>query len=196
MCYWLCVMNVLWFAWQRRTFSLIITFLMICHCLDFFLLWECTLSKVQISASFDASPSKLKHVAQLFSSASGFIHQMFSCTFSVLLSRGLYLTSIFYRDDNVLVTSEDQIPIVEVEDSYSSSLMQDFLWFTKVDKQTDRKRDSKKIDRKKHSTINFDIYLRQLLTNCQPINIITMLLIKIKSGQNKSTFEYPSVKNT
>lgn len=52
---------------------------------------------------------------------------------SVFPSRGLYLTSIFYRDDNVLVTSEDQIPIVEVEDSYSSSLMQDFLWFTKVD---------------------------------------------------------------
>ncbi|KAF3704505.1 Ankyrin repeat and fibronectin type-III domain-containing protein 1 [Channa argus] len=48
------------------------------------------------------------------------------------LKRGLYLTSIFYRDDNVLVTPEDQIPIVEVEDSYSSSLMQDFLWFTKL----------------------------------------------------------------
>ncbi|KAJ8364191.1 hypothetical protein SKAU_G00130220 [Synaphobranchus kaupii] len=48
------------------------------------------------------------------------------------LKRGLYLTSIFYRDDNVLVTPEDQIPIVEIEDSYSSSLMQDFLWFTKV----------------------------------------------------------------
>lgn len=49
------------------------------------------------------------------------------------LSRGLYLTSILYRDDNILVTSEDQIPIVEVEDCYSSSLVQDFLWFTKVD---------------------------------------------------------------
>ncbi|XP_049916701.1 ankyrin repeat and fibronectin type-III domain-containing protein 1 isoform X1 [Epinephelus moara] len=48
------------------------------------------------------------------------------------LKRGLYLTTILYRDDNVLVTPEDQIPIVEVEDSYSSSLMQDFLWFTKV----------------------------------------------------------------
>ncbi|XP_059180611.1 ankyrin-repeat and fibronectin type III domain-containing 1 [Centropristis striata] len=48
------------------------------------------------------------------------------------LKRGLYLTSILYRDDNVLVTPEDQIPIVEVEDSYPSSLMQDFLWFTKV----------------------------------------------------------------
>lgn len=56
--------------------------------------------------------------------------------FAVFLSpsRGLYLTSIFYRDDNILVTSEDQIPIVEVEDSFSASLMQDFLWFTKVDK--------------------------------------------------------------
>lgn len=30
------------------------------------------------------------------------------------------------------MTAEDQIPIVEVDDSYSSSLMQDFLWFTKV----------------------------------------------------------------
>lgn len=30
------------------------------------------------------------------------------------------------------MTAEDQVPIVEVDDSYSSSLMQDFLWFTKV----------------------------------------------------------------
>ncbi|XP_077482639.1 ankyrin repeat and fibronectin type-III domain-containing protein 1 isoform X1 [Stigmatopora argus] len=48
------------------------------------------------------------------------------------LKRGLYLTSIFYRDDSILVTPEDQIPIVEVEDSYPSSLVQDFLWFMKV----------------------------------------------------------------
>ncbi|XP_041133819.1 ankyrin repeat and fibronectin type-III domain-containing protein 1-like isoform X1 [Polyodon spathula] len=48
------------------------------------------------------------------------------------LKRGLYLTSIFYRDDNILVTQEDQIPIMEIDDSYSSSLVQDFLWFSKV----------------------------------------------------------------
>ncbi|KAJ8347215.1 hypothetical protein SKAU_G00286160 [Synaphobranchus kaupii] len=48
------------------------------------------------------------------------------------LKRGLYLTSIFYREDKIFVTSEDHIPMVEIEDSYSSSLMQDFLWFTKV----------------------------------------------------------------
>lgn len=39
---------------------------------------------------------------------------------------------MFYHKDSLLVTAEDQIPIVEVDDSYSSSLMQDFLWFTKV----------------------------------------------------------------
>lgn len=39
---------------------------------------------------------------------------------------------MFYHKDSLLVTAEDQIPIVEVDDSYGSSLMQDFLWFTKV----------------------------------------------------------------
>ncbi|XP_030626060.1 ankyrin repeat and fibronectin type-III domain-containing protein 1 [Chanos chanos] len=47
------------------------------------------------------------------------------------LKRGLYLTAVLYRDDSVLVTPEEQLPIVEVDDSYSS-LTQDFLWFTKV----------------------------------------------------------------
>ncbi|XP_029954749.1 ankyrin repeat and fibronectin type-III domain-containing protein 1 [Salarias fasciatus] len=64
-----------------------------------------------------------KSLRHLFQNTSKFVKS---------LKRGLYLTSIFYRDDNVLVTPEDQIPIVEIEDSYPSSLMQDFLWFTKV----------------------------------------------------------------
>ncbi|XP_072311694.1 ankyrin repeat and fibronectin type-III domain-containing protein 1 [Eucyclogobius newberryi] len=64
-----------------------------------------------------------KSLRHLFQSTSKFVKS---------LKRGLYLTTIMYRDDNVLVTPEDQIPIVEMEDSYSNSLMQDFLWFTKV----------------------------------------------------------------
>uniref|UniRef100_A0A4W3HF45 Uncharacterized protein n=1 Tax=Callorhinchus milii TaxID=7868 RepID=A0A4W3HF45_CALMI len=48
------------------------------------------------------------------------------------LKRGLYLTAIFYKGEDILVTHEDQIPVVDMDDSYSSSLMQDFLWFTKV----------------------------------------------------------------
>ncbi|KAK6301485.1 hypothetical protein J4Q44_G00275380 [Coregonus suidteri] len=49
------------------------------------------------------------------------------------LKRGaVYLAAVFYHPKTVLlVTTEDQIPIVEVDDSYGSSLQQDFLWFTK-----------------------------------------------------------------
>ncbi|XP_072535282.1 ankyrin repeat and fibronectin type-III domain-containing protein 1 isoform X2 [Salminus brasiliensis] len=47
------------------------------------------------------------------------------------LKRGMYVACVFYRDDSVLVTAEEQLPIVEVDNSYSS-LTQDFLWFTKV----------------------------------------------------------------
>lgn len=59
-------------------------------------------------------------------------HRFHSELLSSLSYRGLYLTSIIYREDKIFVTSEDQLPIVEIEDCYSSSLMQDFLWFTKV----------------------------------------------------------------
>ncbi|XP_052452578.1 ankyrin repeat and fibronectin type-III domain-containing protein 1 isoform X1 [Carassius gibelio] len=47
------------------------------------------------------------------------------------LKRGLYLACIFYKDENLLVTPEDQLPVVEVDDSYSCHA-QDLLWFTKV----------------------------------------------------------------
>lgn len=48
-----------------------------------------------------------------------------------VVSRGLYVACVFYKDDNIVVTTEEQLPIIEVDDSYSS-LTQDFLWFTKV----------------------------------------------------------------
>ncbi|NXL92735.1 ANKF1 protein, partial [Alectura lathami] len=55
-----------------------------------------------------------------------------SSKFFKTLKRGLYLTVVFYKDDNILVTHEDQIPVVEIYDNYSFLDMQDFLWFTKV----------------------------------------------------------------
>ncbi|XP_053564142.1 ankyrin repeat and fibronectin type-III domain-containing protein 1 [Bombina bombina] len=48
------------------------------------------------------------------------------------LKRGLYLAVIFYYKDNMLVTNEDHVPIVEIDDSCTSSITQDFLWFTKL----------------------------------------------------------------
>ncbi|XP_016327393.1 ankyrin repeat and fibronectin type-III domain-containing protein 1-like [Sinocyclocheilus anshuiensis] len=63
-----------------------------------------------------------KSLRHLFQATSKFVKN---------LKRGLYLACIFYKDENVLVTPEDQLPIVEVDDSYSCHA-QDLLWFTKV----------------------------------------------------------------
>ncbi|TRY91303.1 hypothetical protein DNTS_028368, partial [Danionella cerebrum] len=47
------------------------------------------------------------------------------------LKRGLYLACVLYKDESVLVTPEDQLPVLEVDDSFSCH-PQDLLWFTKV----------------------------------------------------------------
>ncbi|XP_028332867.1 ankyrin repeat and fibronectin type-III domain-containing protein 1 isoform X2 [Gouania willdenowi] len=77
-------------------------------------------SKLQNSSRKQSVSRSLKH---LFNSSNKFVKT---------LKRGVYLAAVFYHKDSLLVTAEDQIPIVEVDDSYSSSLMQDFLWFTKL----------------------------------------------------------------
>ncbi|XP_044278079.1 ankyrin repeat and fibronectin type-III domain-containing protein 1 isoform X1 [Varanus komodoensis] len=77
-------------------------------------------SKLQNAGRKQSVSRSLKH---LFHSSNKFVKT---------LKRGLYLAVIFYYKDNMLVTNEDQIPIVEIDDSHSSSIMQDFLWFTKL----------------------------------------------------------------
>ncbi|XP_015262335.1 PREDICTED: ankyrin repeat and fibronectin type-III domain-containing protein 1 [Gekko japonicus] len=77
-------------------------------------------SKLQNAGRKQSVSRSLKH---LFHSSNKFVKT---------LKRGLYLAVIFYYKDNMLVTNEDQIPIVEIDDSHTSSIMQDFLWFTKL----------------------------------------------------------------
>ncbi|KAM9425570.1 ankyrin repeat and fibronectin type-III domain-containing protein 1 isoform 2-T3 [Pholidichthys leucotaenia] len=77
-------------------------------------------SKLQNPSRKQSVSRSLKH---LFNSSNKFVKT---------LKRGIYLAAVFYHKDSLLVTAEEQIPIVEVDDSYSSSLMQDFLWFTKL----------------------------------------------------------------
>uniref|UniRef100_H3CD40 Ankyrin repeat and fibronectin type III domain containing 1 n=1 Tax=Tetraodon nigroviridis TaxID=99883 RepID=H3CD40_TETNG len=77
-------------------------------------------SKPQNPSRKQSVSRSLKH---LFNSSNKFVKT---------LKRGVYLAAIFYHRESLLVTTEDQIPIVEVDDSYSSSLMHDFLWFTKL----------------------------------------------------------------
>ncbi|XP_066422078.1 ankyrin repeat and fibronectin type-III domain-containing protein 1 [Molothrus aeneus] len=77
-------------------------------------------SKLQNAGRKQSVSRSLKH---LFQSSNKFVKT---------LKRGLYLSVILFYKDNLLVTNEDQIPIVEIDDSHSSSVMQDFLWFTKL----------------------------------------------------------------
>uniref|UniRef100_A0A5F9CWV4 Ankyrin repeat and fibronectin type III domain containing 1 n=1 Tax=Oryctolagus cuniculus TaxID=9986 RepID=A0A5F9CWV4_RABIT len=77
-------------------------------------------SKLQTTGRKQSVSRSLKH---LFHSSNKFVKT---------LKRGLYIAVLFYYKDNMLVTNEDQIPIVEIDDSHTSSITQDFLWFTKL----------------------------------------------------------------
>ncbi|XP_067284694.1 ankyrin repeat and fibronectin type-III domain-containing protein 1 isoform X2 [Pseudorasbora parva] len=60
------------------------------------------------------------------------LKQLFhSSRFVRLLQRGVYLACVFYQKDCVLVSCDERLPLVEVQ-CCSSSITQDFLWFTKL----------------------------------------------------------------
>ena len=46
--------------------------------------------------------------------------------------RGVYLVCLFYHEDKVLVTNEDFLPAIEVDESYPSPIYHDFHWFMKI----------------------------------------------------------------
>lgn len=66
--------------------------------------------------------SMSRGIKQLFQSATKFVR---------LLQRGVYLAAVFHYKENILVTAEDQIPLVEIQ-CCSTSITQDFLWFAKL----------------------------------------------------------------
>ncbi|XP_064611368.1 ankyrin repeat and fibronectin type-III domain-containing protein 1-like isoform X2 [Liolophura sinensis] len=67
---------------------------------------------------------KRKSIKNLFASAP---------KFQKSLRRGVYLACLLYNEDRVLVTSEEQIPIVEVDENFTSpSIHADFHWMMKI----------------------------------------------------------------
>ncbi|RLV99236.1 hypothetical protein DV515_00009875, partial [Chloebia gouldiae] len=88
---------------------------------------------IQINSQILEKSSKLQNAGRKQSVSRSLKHLFHSSNkFVKTLKRGLYLSVILFYKDNLLVTNEDQIPIVEIDDSHSSSVMQDFLWFTKL----------------------------------------------------------------
>jgi hypothetical protein len=46
--------------------------------------------------------------------------------------RGLYLVSVILNGDRILVTNEDVLPMIEVDENYGHNLLIDFQWFMKL----------------------------------------------------------------
>ncbi|XP_059477970.1 ankyrin repeat and fibronectin type-III domain-containing protein 1 isoform X3 [Neocloeon triangulifer] len=66
---------------------------------------------------------KSKTIKQLFTAASKFQKN---------LKRGVYLACLLYFEDRVLVTNEDFLPVIEVDETYPSCIHPDFHWLMKV----------------------------------------------------------------
>lgn len=45
---------------------------------------------------------------------------------------GIYLACILYHEDKILVTNEDFLPVIEIDETYPSNLHIDYHWFMKV----------------------------------------------------------------
>ncbi|XP_059610717.1 ankyrin repeat and fibronectin type-III domain-containing protein 1 [Phlebotomus argentipes] len=69
------------------------------------------------------NPKKKTTIKQLFSAASKFQKN---------LRRGIYLACILYHEDKVLVTNEDFIPVIEIDETYPGCLHTDYHWLMKV----------------------------------------------------------------
>ncbi|CAH0563969.1 unnamed protein product [Brassicogethes aeneus] len=62
-------------------------------------------------------------IKQLFTAASKFQKN---------LRRGIYLACILYHEDKVLVTNEDFLPVIEIDETYPSCIHSDLHWLMKV----------------------------------------------------------------
>ncbi|CAB0036396.1 unnamed protein product [Trichogramma brassicae] len=62
------------------------------------------------------------------------IKQLFTATskFQKNLRRGVFLSCVFYHEDKVLLTNEDFLPVIEIDETYPSCVQNDFHWFMKV----------------------------------------------------------------
>ncbi|XP_022238607.1 uncharacterized protein LOC106457080 isoform X2 [Limulus polyphemus] len=85
-------------------------------------------SEVKVSTEPSDTPHQQrrqmkKSLKNLFTSSPNFQKNM---------KRGVYLACLFYHEDKILVTTEETLPVLEVDESYPPFLHADFHWLMKV----------------------------------------------------------------
>ncbi|XP_062563250.1 uncharacterized protein LOC134226463 isoform X2 [Armigeres subalbatus] len=82
-------------------------------------------SEIALDAAAPAKRAikKKTTIKQLFSAASKFQKN---------LKRGIYLACVLYHEDKLLLTNEDFVPVIEIDETFTSNLHTDFYWLMKV----------------------------------------------------------------
>ncbi|XP_024940813.1 uncharacterized protein LOC107267862 isoform X3 [Cephus cinctus] len=99
------------------------------------------------------------------------IKQLFTATskFQKNLRRGVFLACLLYHEDKILVTNEDFLPVIEVDETYPSCIYNDFHWLMKVACTWDDVKSLRQDMEKSHSssTNHFRIKLLQAAAQMQ-----------------------------
>ncbi|CAH2980121.1 unnamed protein product [Chilo suppressalis] len=100
---------------------------------------------------------KTATIRQLFTAASKFQKN---------LRRGVYLACILYHEDKVLVTSEEFLPVIEVDETYPTCIYTDFHWLMKVSCAWDDVKGLRS-DMEKHTSSSIHFRLKLLTAAAQ-----------------------------
>ncbi|KAM3959207.1 LOW QUALITY PROTEIN: ankyrin repeat and fibronectin type III domain containing protein wide awake [Aphomia sociella] len=104
-----------------------------------------------------AARKKTATIRQLFTAASKFQKN---------LRRGVYLACILYHEDKVLVTSEEFLPVIEVDETYPTCIYSDFHWLMKVSCCWDDVK-ALRADMEKHTSSSIHFRLKLLTAAAQ-----------------------------
>ncbi|XP_050346159.1 uncharacterized protein LOC126770698 isoform X3 [Nymphalis io] len=96
------------------------------------------------------------------------IRQLFTAAskFQKNLRRGVYLACIVYHEDKVLVTGEEFLPVIEVDETYPACIYTDFHWLMKVSCSWDEVK-SLRSDMEKHTSSSIHFRLKLLTAAAQ-----------------------------
>lgn len=117
--------------------------------------------------------TEFKEYSQLRNIKKKTIKQLFTATtkFQKTLRRGIYLSCIIHHEDKVLVTNEEFVPVIEIDDTYPNNLNSEFQWLTKVAQCTseDLKSFRASLDRNSSSATQFRLKVVNALLLMQSV---------------------------
>ncbi|KAL5285155.1 ANKFN1 family protein [Megaselia abdita] len=117
--------------------------------------------------------TEFKEYSQLRNIKKKTIKQLFTATtkFQKTLRRGIYLSCVIHYEDKVLVTNEEFVPVIEIDDTYPNNLNSEFQWLIKVVQCTceDLKSFRASLERNSSSATQFRLKVLNALLQMQSV---------------------------